>query len=70
MTAIYTTRQGETVDMACWKHYGRTAGVTEAVLAANTGLASLPAILPMGTIMFMPVFEQKQSAAALVSLWD
>lgn len=70
MAKLYTTKQGETVDLACWKHYGRTAGVTEAVLAANAGLADLGAILPMGTIISMPDVEKKPSAQPLVSLWD
>ncbi|EJK20359.1 phage Tail Protein X [Klebsiella pneumoniae subsp. pneumoniae KPNIH19] len=31
--------QGDTVDALCWRHYGRTQGVTEQVLQANPGLA-------------------------------
>lgn len=67
---LYTTRQGETVDLACWKHYGRTAGVTEAVLAANTGLAQKGAVLPMGTVIKMPVVDTKKTAPALAVLWE
>ncbi|MBX8803347.1 tail protein X [Bacillus subtilis] len=70
MTKTYITRQGETVDLACWKHYGRTAEVTEAVLEANAGLADLGAILPMGTVIMMPVFESKKTARSLVGLWE
>lgn len=50
----YTTRTGETVDLACHRYYGRTSGVTEAVLAANVGLAALGTILPIGTVIIMP----------------
>lgn len=70
MTTTYTTRQGETVDLVCWKHYGHTSGVTEAVLAANRGLADLGSYLPMGTTIIMPVIEKKTAARPLVSLWD
>lgn len=31
--------QYDTVDALCWRHYGRTQGMTEIVLAANPGLA-------------------------------
>lgn len=31
--------QYDTVDALCWRHYGRTQGVTEQVLKANPGLA-------------------------------
>lgn len=70
MTNTYITRQGETVDIACWKHYGQTSVVTEAVLEANAGLADLGAILPMGTLILMPVVETRAAASCLVGLWE
>ena len=30
--ATVIANQGDTVDAICWRYYGRTAGVTEAVL--------------------------------------
>jgi phage tail protein X len=50
----YTTKQGETVDQVCQRHYGKTAGVTEEVLRVNQGLAAKGAILPMGTVIKLP----------------
>ena len=70
MTTIYTTRQGETVDLACKAFYGRTADVTEAVLNANPGLAELGPILPMGTKITMPVIDTRPKARPLVKLYD
>ncbi|CAG75519.1 phage tail protein X [Pectobacterium atrosepticum SCRI1043] len=32
--------QGDTVDQLCYRHYGRTDGVTETVIAANPGLSN------------------------------
>ena len=32
--------QNDTVDQLCWRHYGKTAGVTEKVLEANPGPVS------------------------------
>lgn len=61
--------QGDTVDRICYRYYGRTAGVTEAVLEANPGLAKLGPILPMGTLVKMPAVEAKPTKQT-VSLWD
>lgn len=63
--------QGETLDALCQRVLGRTAGVTEAVLAANPGLADLGPILPIGTLVDLPDATQTtQTEAALVQLWD
>jgi phage tail protein X len=70
MAGTYTTKQGETVDLACWRYYGRTNGVTEAVLAANSGLSGLGPLLPIGTKMVMPDIRPQTSARTLVKLWD
>lgn len=70
MSATYTTRQGETVDIVCHRHYGRTSGVTESVLDANPGLAARGPILPMGTTIVLPRLEDKLNTRPLVSLWD
>lgn len=65
----YVTRQGETVDLACSRFYGRTADVTEMVLDANVGLAALGPILPAGTVVEMPPVPARQ-ARALVKLYE
>mgnify|MGYP003671531572 CR=1 FL=1 len=65
------SHQGDTLDQLCWRHYQRTAGVTESVLAANPGLADIGPILPHGTLVNLPPLETTQIAtAALVQLWD
>ncbi|WOD12794.1 tail protein X [Pseudomonas sp. NyZ704] len=62
--------QGDTVDAICWRYYGRTAGVTEAVLEANPGLADIGAVLPMGHAITLPEIEQQQEQNNTVNLWD
>jgi len=63
------SRQGDTVDAICWRIYGRTAGITEQVLAANKGLAELGPVLPIGTVITMP--EQIAPAEkTMINLWD
>lgn len=61
--------QGDTVDRICFRYYGYTAGVTEAVLAANPGLADLGPILPTGTLIKMPEVAAKPTKST-VQLWE
>lgn len=72
MTAgtYYTTKQNEMVDAICHRHYGRTKDVTEAVLAANPGLAALGPILPFATQVFLPVIAEQTKRKPLVGLYD
>lgn len=61
--------QGDTVDLICWREYGRTDGVTEAVLEANPGLADHGAVLPLGTQVSLPDVTPTQKQTT-VTLWD
>lgn len=69
MTTKLRTIQGETVDALCWRHYGRTLGMTEAVLNANPGLAALGLVLPQGMLVVMPSLPQAQPKP-ITQLWD
>jgi len=62
--------QNDTVDALCWRHYGRTAGVTEAVLEANPGLADYGPILPQGLSVQMPEAQATAPQRQMVNLWD
>lgn len=63
------TVQGDTVDSVCQRIYGRTAGVTEAVFEANSGLADLGPVLPHGTVIDLPD-TPPQPAVQRLQLWD
>lgn len=65
-----TTKQGDTVDLVCWRYYGRTDGTVEAVLEANAGLADHGVVLPMDTVVYLPDVGTVQSTAPLVQLFD
>ena len=67
-----TAQQGDTVDLICHRHYGRTAGVTEAVYAANPGLADIGPVLPIGTPVTLPDLSTQpaEPTQQLVKLWD
>lgn len=62
--------QYDTVDVLCWRHYGRTAGVVEAVLDANPGLADHGPILPHGLAVQMPETQTVAPHRQMLSLWD
>jgi phage tail protein X len=70
MTVAIRTQQNETVDGLCWRHYGRTAGVTEAVLDANPGLADHGPILPQGIVVTLPEAQPAAPQRQMVNLWD
>ncbi len=61
-------RQGDTLDALLHRHTGRTAGNTEATLAANPGLADLGAVLPMGTAV--RIATTPAAPRELIQLWD
>ncbi len=62
--------QGDTVDSLCWRHYRQTAGITEAVLELNPGLAALGPILPEGHAVTLPDQAPTPAPRALIQLWN
>ena len=69
MTTVIAN-QGDTVDAICWRYDGRTAGVTEAVLDANPGLADLGPVIPHGTAVTLPDAAPQAEQRQVVNLWD
>ena len=68
---IATAQDGETVDAICWRVLGRTAQVTEQVLAIHPGLADIGAQLPGGTVLTLPDFaDTPVETRVTVKLWD
>ena len=61
--------QYDTVDALCWRHYGRTQGVTEQVLKANPGLAEYGPFLPHGLQVELPDIPTTTTVQR-VQLWD
>jgi len=68
--ATVIANQGDTVDAICWRYYGRTAGVTEAVLDANPGLTDFGPIIPHGTQVTLPDAAPQAEQRQVVNLWD
>ncbi|QDL32714.1 tail protein X [Serratia liquefaciens] len=60
-------QQGDTLDLLCQRHYGTTQGVTEAVLAANPGIAE-QIFLTAGQVVELPEIDRSAQQEA-VQLW-
>ena len=60
--------QGDVLDAICYKHYG-TENVVEQVYAANPDLAELGAVLPMGTLVFLPEINTQKTIQP-IRLWS
>jgi phage tail protein X len=72
MSLTYTTRNGDTLDYIAWKQYGAaTTAITNALLAANFGLADLGPVFPAGVAVVLPVIDAgtKQATTQEVTLW-
>jgi len=64
------THQGDTVDLLCFRHFGRTQGLVEAVLELNPGLADHGPVLPLGLQVDLPDAPPQQTNTPLLQLWD
>ncbi len=62
-------QQEDTVDLMCWRYYGRTESVLEQVLLANPGLADVGVMLPHGYAVEMPEITDA-TVRETVQLWD
>ena len=62
MTDTYLTKQGDMVDAIAYAKYGYTAGATEAVLAANPGLADMGPLLPENVTINLPALAPASPA--------
>lgn len=70
MALQYSTKDGDTVDLIVYQHYGTTgARIVEQVLDANKGLADYGPILPAGVLVLLPNLDTTASEQA-VKLWD
>lgn len=65
---MVNTLQGDTVDLLCYRHYGRSQGVTEQVIAANPGMTR-QIFLNAGQAVELPDITSKAEQET-VQLWD
>lgn len=68
---IVAARQGDTLDLICWRHLGATAEVTEQAYELNRDLANAGPVLAEGAPIVLP--DALPAASVLretVNLWD
>lgn len=68
---IATARQGDTLDLLCWRVLGTTTGVVEPAYLLNPGLADAGPLLSEGQQVLLP--DPPATAAPhreTVNLWD
>ena len=70
MATTYITRQGDMLDLICYRHYGRQSGAVEAVLEANPRLADRGPVYPAGVRILLPDLRQPSAEERLITLWD
>lgn len=63
-------QQGDTLDLLCHRHLGRTDGIVEAALEMNPGLAAKGPVLPIGTEVLLPDAPPPAAKTDLVQLWN
>jgi phage tail protein X len=61
--------EGDTVDLIVFRRFGEIAGQVERTLEANLYLADLGPILPLGTIVRLPL-PAVQARETVGRLWD
>ncbi len=61
--------QGDTLDLLCWRHYGRTQGVVEQALDANPNIASAGVFLALGQCVELPDVAPAVQQE-IIQLWD
>ncbi|WP_264685604.1 MULTISPECIES: tail protein X [unclassified Wolbachia] len=69
MTTYYWSKEGEMIDLICWRHYGATRGVVEVVLEANPGLAEYSDSLPSGLRIKLPLIQEQLKKSKL-KVWE
>ncbi|MGC0151872.1 tail protein X [Chromobacterium vaccinii] len=68
MAKIIVTSDGDILDQLCHANYGHLAGVVEAVLADNPGLADRRQPYSAGVAILMPELDAPSNEA--VTLWE
>lgn len=54
----YTTREGDRIDTLAARFYGDNSGI--AILSDANPDVPLDAVFPIGTVLIVPIIEQKQ----------
>ncbi|MDM8011784.1 MAG: tail protein X [Parasphingorhabdus sp.] len=65
------SQPGDSLDLICWRHLGRSEAVTEQALELNPGIAADGPLIPAGTLVTLPEIDiQAVQSRDVVQLWD
>ncbi len=67
--ATYRTSAGDTIDLICWKYYGRQSGAVEVVMEANRHLADHGPVFEAGVMIELPDLPAP-AAKTEIELWS
>lgn len=64
-------KQGDTVDLICWRELGATVNLVEQTLELNPGIVA-NAVVPAGTMVLLPDVQPSASVPVveMVQLWS
>lgn len=66
----YRTKQGDVLDLICFRHYGKSSGAVELVLNENRKLPEHGSIIAEGTLITLPDLPSLEDETKQVELWD
>ena len=69
MARIYTTLQGDTLDLIAKREYGEERGRAELLYGVNQHLFTYGTVLPEGLKVFLPDITVEAQETS-ISLWD
>ena len=67
--ATTVTKTGDTVDLVCWRLFGQTLGLTEALFQLNPILRNQPLVLPRGLTLTLPDPAAVTPPPTTIALW-
>lgn len=68
--AVYTTIDGDVVDLIAFVYYGQHDRHTEAILEANPGLAEMGEVLSAGVRIRLPRVAAQETPKPFRQLWN
>lgn len=63
-------KQNDTLDLICWRVFGKTNGIVEEVIKLNPHVTKTGCILPIGTAITLPNQVVSIEQVKMINLWD
>lgn len=63
-------QQNDTLDLICYRVFGKTKGILERVLELNQNMTRLGEIIPIGTEVNLPERVTEVQEKTMINLWD